>query len=152
MADKNGMGRRLQISGEIGLKSVFAKVLSILIVVLIISFSVTAVLLSAGIDRLITDQRSDQLRVAAEKIEEGLEAYLTDASGLINSQLFISFIQAISENTNSMIWIVRNDGPSLCIPLFRMSFLSILRSSKAGPFSPISANTSLRAMPIRMTI
>jgi len=118
------------------LKSVFAKVLSILIVVLIISFSVTAVLLSAGIDRLITDQRSDQLRVAAEKIEEGLEAYLTDASGLINSQLFISFIQAISENTNSMIWIVRNDGTIIMYSSFPDELLEHLEVKQGRAILP----------------
>ncbi len=118
------------------MKSVFAKVLSILIVVLIISFSVTAVLLSAGIDRLITDQRSDQLRVAAEKIEEGLEAYLTDASGLINSQLFISFIQAISENTNSMIWIVRNDGTIIMYSSFPDELLEHLEVKQGRAILP----------------
>jgi signal transduction histidine kinase len=118
------------------LKSVFAKVFGILIIVLIISFSVTAVLLSAGIDRLISGQRSDQLRIAAEKIEDGLTEYLTDDSGFINTQLFISFIQAISENTSSMIWIVRNDGAIIMYSYLPDELLEYMEVKQGRAFLP----------------
>ena len=48
-------------------KSLFGKILTILVAVLTVSFSVTRVLLGVGLNRLSADQKAEQLQMVAEK-------------------------------------------------------------------------------------
>lgn len=89
-------------------KSVFSKVLIILIAVLFISFTVTGILLNFGLHGLIADQRAEQLQMAGDKISQALNEYLKSA--YLDSRLFTNFVEAVAENTDSLIWIVRTDG------------------------------------------
>lgn len=88
-------------------KSLFAKVLTILIVILAVSFTVTGVLLDVGLHRLIAEQRAEQLHTAGNKVEQVFEEYLRNE--YFDRRLFTSFVEAIAENTGSLIWIVRSD-------------------------------------------
>lgn len=93
-------------------KSVFTKVLTILIVVLFISFTVTGILLNVGLHGLIADQRAEQLQMASDKVLQAFSDYLQNA--YFDNRLFNNFVQAVAENTDSLIWIVRKtDGAFL---------------------------------------
>ncbi len=94
------------------IRTMFGKILTIIILVLIISFTVTGVLMNAGIREMVSDQKAQQLKTTSEKVITALEAYLNN-SQFGNDILFKSFLQTLASNTDSLIWIVRNDGTIL---------------------------------------
>lgn len=91
------------------IRTIFGKILSIVILVLIISFIVTGVLMSAGLHKIVTDEKAQQMQVISEKVITALDAYL-QSNQIQGALLFNSFIQTLAANTDSLIWIVRDDG------------------------------------------
>lgn len=91
------------------LRTMFSKILAIVILVLFISFTVTGVLMNAGLHRMATDQKAQQLQSTSQKVITALETFLI-SNQIRNAMLFNSFIQTLAANTDSIIWVVREDG------------------------------------------
>lgn len=91
-------------------KSLFGKILAILVAVLIVCFSVTGVLLGIGLNRLSADQKAEQLQMVGDKTEQALEYFLKEQSVFIDSRLFTNYLESIAENSGSVIWVARTDG------------------------------------------
>lgn len=87
----------------------FGKILIIVILVLVISFSLTGIFMNMGLNRMVTDQKSQELSVTADKVIIALKAFVSSQT-IREPVLFTSFLQAMAYNTNSIIWIVREDG------------------------------------------
>ena len=134
-------------------KSLFGKVLAILVAVLIVCFSVTGVLLGIGLNRLSADQKAEQLQMVAEKTEQALGYFLNQLNGFVDTELFTNYLESIAENSGSVIWVVRTDGPSCSIPLHRHQLSITLREMlmdgtafrRIGSISPVDAVTATKA-------
>lgn len=91
------------------IRTMFGKILTLVIAVLIISFILTGIIMNASLNKLVTDQKHQQLRVISEKVVTALDASLK--SDIIKDPyLFVNFIQTLANNEDSLIWIVREDG------------------------------------------
>lgn len=90
-------------------RTMFGKILTIVLLVLVISFVITGLLMNQGLDRMVRDQRAQQLEATSEKIVTSLELILKSTS-YSDPNLFVNFIQTLAANTNSIIWITRLDG------------------------------------------
>lgn len=91
------------------IRTMFGKILIIVLLVLVISFTVTGLIMNAGITRMITEQKSEQLDVISDKIISALEVLVRNGSAG-DSYLFTSYLQALADNTDTIIWIIRDDG------------------------------------------
>lgn len=91
------------------IRTMFSKVLILVIAVLIISFTLTGIIMNASLNRMVAEQKVQQLKVVSEKVINALDTLLkSDYSR--DPFLFISFIQTLANNADSLIWIVRDDG------------------------------------------
>ncbi len=90
-------------------RTMFGKILTIVILVLIISFTLTGLLMNSALNRMVTDQKAQQLEATSEKVITGLEIVLNSANNR-DPSLFINYIQTLAVNTGSIIWITRLDG------------------------------------------
>jgi signal transduction histidine kinase len=91
------------------IRTMFGKVLALVIAVLIISFTLTGIIMNAGLNRMVTDQKVQQLQLVSEKVINALDTLLR--SGINpDPYLFISFVQTLANNADSLIWIARDDG------------------------------------------
>jgi signal transduction histidine kinase len=91
------------------IRTMFSKILFIVIFVLIISFIITGLLMNTGLTRMVADQKAQQLQITSQKVIVALETFLkTDQ--VRNAILFNSYLQTLADNTDSIIWILREDG------------------------------------------
>ena len=116
-------------------KSLFGKVLAILVAVLIVCFSVTGVLLGIGLNRLSADQKAEQLQMVAEKTEQALGYFLNQLNGFVDTELFTNYLESIAENSGSVIWVVRTDGSILFYSSTPASVVNNLERNVDGWYS-----------------
>lgn len=90
-------------------RTIFGKVLLIIILVLIISFIITGLLMNAGLQRMTTEQKASQLEEASKRVISVLDT-LIKTSTIKDTFVFTSFLMNLEENNNAIIWVVRNDG------------------------------------------
>ncbi len=91
------------------IRTIFGKVLVLVIAVLIISFTITGIILNAGLNNMVTSQKVEQLQVVSEKVIDALDTLLRSETNR-DPFLFISFIQTLANNADSLIWIASDDG------------------------------------------
>jgi signal transduction histidine kinase len=91
------------------IRTIFGKILAIVVAVLIISFAVTGAIMNAALHKMVTDEKSQQLQVVSDKVVNALDSLIKSNQSL-NLVVFNNFIQALAANTDSVIWIVRDDG------------------------------------------
>jgi signal transduction histidine kinase len=116
-------------------KSLFGKILTILVAVLTVSFSVTGVLLGVGLNRLSADQKTEQLQMVAEKTEQALEYFLKQLNGFSDSILFTNYLESVAENSGSIIWVARTDGSLLFYSSTPKSVIDSLEKNDEGWYS-----------------
>jgi signal transduction histidine kinase len=87
----------------------FGKILAIVLLVLVISFALTGLLMNSGLNRMITDQKAQQLESTSDKVIAALEMILKSAYNR-DPSLLVNAIQTLADNTDSIIWITRTDG------------------------------------------
>ena len=92
------------------MRSVFGRVFSIILLVLVISFTITGVLMDFGLHDFVADQKTTQLSRTADRVVEALDQYMKSLGTTPNTQLFDLLTRLLAENTESLIWIVSNDG------------------------------------------
>ncbi|NMA67282.1 MAG: cell wall metabolism sensor histidine kinase WalK [Clostridiaceae bacterium] len=94
------------------IRTMFGKIVIIVILVLTISFTITGILMNSGLKNMVTDQKAQQLDTISERVITALDTLLR--SSIINDPfLFTNFIQLLAENTETIIWILREDGTIL---------------------------------------
>jgi len=91
------------------IRTMFGKVLILVITVLIISFTLTGIIMNIGLNKMVSDQKVQQLKAVSEKVINALDTLLR-SDNTRNPYLFISFIQTLANNADSLIWIARDDG------------------------------------------
>ncbi len=91
------------------IRTMFGKILALVIAVLIISFTLTGIIMNVGLNKMVTEEKVQQLQVVSEKVISALETLLKNE---INRDpfLFISFLQTLAKNDDSLIWVAGNDG------------------------------------------
>ncbi len=91
------------------IRTIFGKILTTVIIVLVISFIITGFLMNVGLHRMVTEEKAFQLESISDKVITALDSLLKSkqAGSLI---LFNSYIQALAADSNSLIWIARDDG------------------------------------------
>ncbi|MGI6623547.1 MAG: HAMP domain-containing protein [Clostridiaceae bacterium] len=91
------------------LKTMFSKILALVISVLVISFIITGVIMNYSLNNMVTEQKAQQLEEISEKVITALDTSLKRQT-LHDPYLFTSFIQTLANNNDSLIWIVGDDG------------------------------------------
>ncbi len=91
------------------LKTMFGKVFTLVISVLVISFVLTGIIMNYNLTNMVTDQKAEQLQVISEKVITSLETSLKSDT-MSDAYFFKSFIQALANNSDSLVWVVSDDG------------------------------------------
>ncbi len=97
------------VHGYMMLKTMFSKILVLVISVLFISFIITGVIMNYSLNNMVTEQKAQQLEEISEKVITALETSLKRQT-LHDPYLFISFMQTLANNNDSLIWIVGDEG------------------------------------------
>lgn len=112
-------------------RTISGKILSIVIIVLIISFVVTGLIMNSVLDRMVTKEKEQQLSAISQRVIESLTDYLKN-SQVRDATLFNVFIKTLANNTDSIIWVLRDDGTILLYSDLPDFLLDKLESSSEG--------------------
>jgi len=113
-------------------KTLFGKVLVIFVAVLVVCFSVTAVLLGIGLKNMSADQKAEQLLIVGEKTEQALAYFLRQMNGFTDAKLFTNYLESLAENSGSAIWVARTDGSIIFYCNTPASVLNNLEENSQG--------------------
>lgn len=91
------------------LKTMFSRILVLVISVLAISFILTGIIMNYSLDNMVTEQKAQQLEEISEQVIAALDTFLKSQT-LNDPYLFLSFIRILAKNYDSLIWIVGEDG------------------------------------------
>ena len=91
------------------IRTMFGKVLFMVIAVLIVSFALTGFIMNYGLKKMVAEEKVEQLQLISEKVINALDTLLKNENTR-NSYLFVSFIQTLANNTDCLIWIAGDDG------------------------------------------
>jgi signal transduction histidine kinase len=90
-------------------RTMFGKILILVIALLIISFTLTSIIMNAVLNKMVTDQLANQLETVSEKVITALDTVIKNEA-IKDPYLFINYIQTLAANADSLIWIVSEDG------------------------------------------
>ncbi len=90
-------------------RTMFGKILILVIALLIISFTLTSIIMNAVLNKMVTDQLANQLETVSEKVITALDTVIKNEA-IKDPYLFINYIQTLAVNADSLIWIVSEDG------------------------------------------
>lgn len=90
-------------------RTMFGKILTLVIALLIISFALTGIIMNAVLNKIVVDNLAQQLEVVSEKVITALDRVVKNED-LSDPFLFINYIQALAMNADTLIWIVAEDG------------------------------------------
>ncbi|NLO92799.1 MAG: HAMP domain-containing protein [Clostridiaceae bacterium] len=90
-------------------RTMFGKILILVIALLIISFTLTGIIMNAVLNKMVTDQLANQLETVSEKVITALDTVIKNEA-IKDPYLFINYIQTLAANADSLIWIVSEDG------------------------------------------
>jgi signal transduction histidine kinase len=91
-------------------RSIFLRVASILIAVLLVGISITGAVFYVFLENKVVDDKAVLLKQSGKRIVESLGIYLNNQESALAPILFRSFIDSIGGNAASMIWISKDDG------------------------------------------
>lgn len=94
------------------IRTMFGKILIIVILVLVISFTVTGVLMNAGLKNMVVNQKIRQLDNISERVVTALDTLIRNPV-VADTDLFTAFLQTLAHNTDTVIWVLRKDGTIL---------------------------------------
>ena len=86
-------------------RTIFHKMISIFIVVLVLCFAISAVVFNISVSRYVVDQRTEVLDIYGERILSALEILLDSRMDPNTSYIFKNLLDAVAANTSSIIWI-----------------------------------------------
>ena len=91
-------------------RTIFHKMISIFIVVLVLCFAISAVVFNISVSRYVVDQRTEVLDIYGERILSALEILLDSRMDPNTSYIFKNLLDAVAANTSSIIWIADARG------------------------------------------
>lgn len=91
-------------------RSIFAKMVTMLMSVVLLSIVLTGVLLGFSLQRYFVSQKTDMLEQAGDRVIRTMEIYFQNRDAAVSSLLFTNFVESLGANVSSMIWIVTDDG------------------------------------------
>lgn len=91
-------------------KTIFSKLLAIFVALLLAAFTLTAVMLYFFLSNFAVKEKVDVLSSSAEKINGYLSIYVEYQENPLAKQGFQYILESFSASTNSLIWVVLNDG------------------------------------------
>ncbi len=91
-------------------RSIFLRVASILIIVLLAGISITGAVFYVFLENRVVEDKAVLLNQSGKRIVDSLGIYLNNQESTIAPVLFRSFIDSIGGNAASMIWIAKDDG------------------------------------------
>lgn len=91
-------------------RSIFLRVASILIIVLLVGISITGAVFYVFLENRVVEDKAVLLNQSGKRIVDSLGIYLNNQESTIAPVLFRSFIDSIGGNAASMIWIAKDDG------------------------------------------
>ncbi|NLD48329.1 MAG: cell wall metabolism sensor histidine kinase WalK [Clostridiaceae bacterium] len=98
----------------LGKSTLFSKIVTIFIVILLVSTSITAGMLYFFLWNFLSREKEHTLNEASQYINRGLETYVRNSDNIIIREILegnlTSYINFLSTNTNSVIWVVLPDG------------------------------------------
>ncbi len=112
------------------IRTIFHKMLIIFIVVLLVCFTLTAVIFNIAVNRYLVSQRTEVLDVYGERIVTALEVLLDNRFDPTSSVIFQSLLEAVANNTSSLIWIADDSGNLLIYSSIPRQFAGKLQVNK----------------------
>ncbi len=120
-------------------KTIFKKLVTIFIVLLVLSYFVSGGFLYYFLNDYATKEKVDTLEKAAINIKSNFIIYLNNREDLMVQQLFTAFLDQTSEYSDSIIWIVDNKGQvAFCTPDWANTALSGYKNENNFPQLPDS--------------
>ena len=77
-------------------RTMFGKILILVIALLIISFTLTGIIMNAVLNKMVTDQLANQLETVSEKVITALDTVIKNEA-IKDPYLFINYIQTLAE-------------------------------------------------------
>lgn len=97
-----------------GKSTLYSKIVALFIVILLVSTSITAGMLYFFLWNFLSREKEYTLNEASKYINRGLETYVANSDNIIIREIMESnlksYVNFLSTNTNSVIWIVLPDG------------------------------------------
>lgn len=118
-------------------KTIFSKLVIIFIVILAVAFTVAGITLSLFLGNYVTEQKANTLFAVSNNINRIFENYIKNYGNPVAEAFLTLNLEAYDQNTNSMIWIVLDDG-------------TVFRSSRDLPESLFITDSkkNLRKLPV----
>lgn len=97
-------------------KTIFSKLISIFILILLVAFSITGVMLNIFLDRFFTNEKAKALESVSDVVNLSFSNYIISYNNSTNddktrlNKSFKEFLAYYGGNTSSIIWIVDNSG------------------------------------------
>lgn len=91
-------------------KTIFSKLVSMFIIVLILAFVITGITLNYFMGNFLTDEKADTLEEGCDNLHEALFNYLNNYGDPVAEFYFQSSLSMYSSYTNSYIWVVDDTG------------------------------------------
>lgn len=91
------------------LKTMFSKILALVISVLVISFVLTGIFMNYSLNNMVTEQKAQQMEEISERVVSALDVLLKNPVPQ-SPYFFASFIETLAENNDVLIWVTDADG------------------------------------------
>lgn len=91
-------------------KSIFSKLVTIFIAVLIFSFSITSLMLYFFLGNLVIHEKEEMLKRSGREINRYFSRYAENSNNPLIYAFFQQVLEEYSSGANAIIWIVRTDG------------------------------------------
>lgn len=110
-------------------RTIFHKIMFTFMAVLLLCFTLTAIFFNITINRYVIDQRTEVLDVYGERIADAFEVLIENRMAQ-SSSIFQSMLEAVANNTSSLIWIVDDSGNILIYSQIPVQFLNKLTTNQ----------------------
>ncbi len=91
-------------------KSIFLRIVAILMIVLVVSISITGAIFYIFLEKRVVEDKAVLLKQSGTRIVDTLSIYMKNQDSELAPMLFQSFLDSISGNAASLIWIAKDDG------------------------------------------
>lgn len=91
-------------------RSIFGKMVLVLLAGIFISTILTGVFMSLSLKRYMVQNKAEMLKSSGNRVISTLQLYLENQKDIASPILFNSFVESMSSNASSLIWIVLADG------------------------------------------
>jgi len=91
-------------------RTIFSKLITLFISILLISFLITGIILYYFLGDFLSDEKVDLLERSSDNVSETFKLYLNNLDSSVAQFIFKQYIESYSAYTQSIVWIVSEDG------------------------------------------